>query len=321
MDLRTLRYFTVVAQELNITRAAQKLHMSQPPLSHQLRLLEEELGAPLFIRGKRRLQLTGEGAALLRRANELLDLAEKARQEVREMKSGIAGTLDLGMVEGRAPFLCARWIAGFRDEFPLVRYRLWNGSSDDVLDRLQKGLADLAVIAAPYDTEHLDGFVVGEEPWVAILPRGNPLAALPGDSIPLARLVGQPLIVPSRRSRIQAIRQGFGEIGAEPEILCEMSNYLDAVALTEQGVGVSIFPQTTYTPNDLVVSRVITGPARRAQYVLVRPRGRRPTALAQAFLDYVQDFLAEDRIHSERFRVREGHSGAPRWEAPPPLLG
>lgn len=76
MDLRTLRYFTVAAQELNITRAAQKLHMSQPPLSHQLRLLEEELGAPLFVRGKRRLQLTEEGAALLRRANELLDLAE-----------------------------------------------------------------------------------------------------------------------------------------------------------------------------------------------------------------------------------------------------
>ena len=320
MDLRTLRYFTVAAQELNITRAAQKLHMSQPPLSHQLRLLEEELGAPLFVRGKRRLQLTEEGAALLRRANELLDLAEKARQEIREMKNGIAGTLDLGMVEGRAPFLCARWIAGFRDEFPLVRYRLWNGSSDDVLDRLQKGLADLAVIAAPYDTEHLDGFVVGEEPWVAILPRANPLAALPGDSIPLARLVGQPLIVPSRRSRIQAIRQWFGEIGAEPEILCEMSNYLDAVALTEQGVGVSIFPQTTYTPNDLVVSRVITGPARRAQYVMVRLRDRRPTALAQAFLDYVQAFLAEDR-NSERFRVRKDHSGVPRWEAPPPLLG
>ena len=100
-----------------------------------------------------------------------------------------------------------------------------------------------------------------------------------------------------------------------------MSNYLDAVALTEQGVGVSIFPQTTYTPNDLVVSRVITGPARRAQYVMVRLRDRRPTALAQAFLDYVQAFLAEDRIHSERFRVRKDHSGVPRWEAPPPLLG
>ena len=96
---------------------------------------------------------------------------------------------------------------------------------------------------------------------------------------------------------------------------------LDAVALTEQGVGVSIFPQTTYTPNDLVVSRVIIGPARRAQYVMVRLRDRRPTALAQAFLDYVQAFLAEDRIRSERFRVRKDHSGVPRWEAPPPLLG
>ena len=305
MELRTLRYFITVAQELNITRAAEKLNMSQPPLSNQIRGLEEELGVRLFIRGKRRLTLTDEGSLLLRRAVQLLDLADKTRQELATMKDGVSGTICLGMVEGRAPYLSARWIAGFREEFPLVRYSLWNGSSDDVLDRLHKGLADLAVIAAPYDTEHLEGFSVGREPWVAVLSRNHPLARQPGDQLPLSALVGQPLIVPSRKSRIEAIRDWFGEIGAEPDILCEMSNYVDAVALDEQNVGVSIFPQTTYTPNDLVVSKVITQPARQAEYVLVWIKEQRPSGLVQAFIDYVQDFLEEDKIHSRRFRVRE----------------
>lgn len=305
MELRTLRYFITVAQELNITRAAEKLNMSQPPLSNQIRGLEEELGVRLFIRGKRRLTLTDEGSLLLRRAVQLLDLADKTRQELATMKDGVSGTICLGMVEGRAPYLSARWIAGFREEFPLVRYSLWNGSSDDVLDRLHKGLADLAVIAAPYDTEHLEGFSVGREPWVAVISRNHPLARQPGDQLPLSALVGQPLIVPSRKSRIEAIRDWFGEIGAEPDILCEMSNYVDAVALAEQNVGVSIFPQTTYTPNDLVVSKVITQPARQAEYVLVWSKEQRPSGLVQAFIDYVQDFLEEDKIHSRRFRVRE----------------
>ena len=277
MELRTLRYFTVVARELNITRAAEKLNMSQPPLSNQIKALEEELGVQLFIRGKRHLELTEEGALLLRRAVQMQELADKTRQELASLREGMTGTIYLSMVEGRAPFLAAQWIAGFREEFPLVRYNLWNGSSDDVLDRLRKGLADLAVIAAPYDTEHLEGFPVGQEPWAAMLHPDHPLAKEPGDTIPLSSLVGEPLIVPSRKSRIESIRRWFGEIGAEPQILCEMSNYMDAAALSSQGVGVSIFPQTVGVSNGLVVSKVVTQPARQAEYILVWNKGQAPT--------------------------------------------
>ncbi len=294
MELRSLRYFTVVARERTITRAAELLRMSQPPLSSQMQNLEEELGVPLLIRGKRRLKLTPEGELLQRRAQEILDLAEKTGEELRSMREGMSGTIALGMVEGRAPYLAARFIAGFRQEFPRVRYDLWNGSSDDVLDRLHKGLADLAIIAVPYDEERLEGFSVGSEPWVAILPKSHPLAQMEGEEMPLRSLVGEPLIVPSRKSRIRAIRQWFGEIGAEPDILCVMSNYLDAVALTEQEVGISIFPQTTRTPNALLTSKVITQPARRAEYVLVWDKERRPTALAEEFTNFVRDILEEE---------------------------
>lgn len=88
MDLRTLRYFTVVAEELNITHAAERLCMSQPPLSNQMKALEEELGTKLFIRGKRQLQLTDAGRLLLLRATQILDMTEKAQHEVMSLEGG-----------------------------------------------------------------------------------------------------------------------------------------------------------------------------------------------------------------------------------------
>ena len=294
MELRTLHYFTVVAQELNITRAAEKLNMSQPPLSNQIKALEEELGVQLFIRGKRHLELTEEGGLLLRRAVQIQELADKTRQEIASLREGMTGVIYLSMVEGRAPFLAARWIAGFREEFPLVRYNLWNGSSDDVLDRLHKGLADLAVIAAPYDTEHLEGFPVGREPWIAMLHPDHPLAQTVGDTIPLSSLAGEPLIVPSRKSRMDAIRRWFGEVGAEPHILCEMSNYMDAAALTSQGVGISIFPKTVDVSNGLVVSKVVIQPSRQVEYILVWNRGQPPSGLTREFIHFVQENLRND---------------------------
>lgn len=294
MDLRSLKYFTVVAQELNITRAAEKLNMSQPPLSNQLKALEEELGVTLLIRGKRHLQLTEAGNLLLRRANQILELADKTRQELTDLKDGLSGTISIGIVEGRAPFLVSRWISGFREEFPRIQYSLWNGSSDDVLDRLYRGLVDIAVIAAPYDTEHLEGFQVGREPWVAIIPAGHPLAKVEGKQISLSSLAGEPLIVPSRKSRVDAIRKWFREIGEEPNIICEMSNYLDAVALSERGVGISIFPQTTYTPNALLVTKVITDSERQVEYVLVHSKQLLPSPLINEFLNFVHDSIEED---------------------------
>ena len=121
----------------------------------------------------------------------------------------------------------------------------------------------------------------------------------------LRELVGEPLIVPQRKSRIEAIERWFSGIGAGVDILCTLSNYLDAVALVEQNAGIAIFPQTTYTPNRHVVSRVIVEPAKMAEYVLVWNRGQQPTGVAGEFIQYVQDFLEEDRIHQERFRVKE----------------
>ena len=311
MDFRSLKYFSVVAQELNFTRAAQKLNMSQPPLSNQIKALEDDLGVQLFIRGKRHLQLTEAGSLLLHRTNQMLSLADKTRADLAHMESGLSGTISLGMVEGRAPYIAARFISGFREEYPMVKYQMWNGSSDDVLEHLARGLSDLAVIAYPFDNEHLGSIVIGKEPWIALIPKDHPLAKEEGDYVTLDHLADYPLIVPRRSSRIEAIVKWFDGIGREPNIICEMSNYIDAVALTEQNVGISIFPQTTYTPNVHVVSKVITDPAKYVEYVLVWPKEQRLSPLIQEFLNYVSDFMEEDRIHTERFQVKESEFQIP----------
>ena len=304
MDLRTLRYFVTAAEELNITRAAERLNMSQPPLSNQIKALENELGAQLFIRGKRHLKLTEAGSLLYRRAVQLLELAEQTSQEIQSL-NGLNGTVNVSVVDGRAPFLLSRWIAGFRAEFPEVTFRLWNGGGDEVLERLNRGLADLAVVAAPYDTENLEGFPVSREPWVAMIPAGHPLAREEGETIPLRALVGEPLIVPSRSSRVSALRKWFAEIDAEPNIVCELSNYLDAEALTEQAVGICIFPQTTYTPNRMLVKKVIVDSARQVEYMLVWAKRQRRSELVEEFINFVRDSLEEEKEHRQPYHMPE----------------
>ena len=293
MDLRGLHYFSVVAEELNFTRAAQRLSMSQPPLSNQIRALEEELGTPLFLRGGRTLQLTEAGKVLYRRASQLLDLAERTQEEVSSLAMGLSGTLCLGSVAGLAPFLAARWLAGFREEYPLVRFETVNGSSDDIIDQIQRGYIELGLIAAPYDDEHLEGIPVGDEPWCAIMSRRNPLAAEPEKPLPLKELAGQPLIVPHRRSRVDEIRSWFQQAGAEPTIIGEHSNYVDVLAMASADVGISIFPQTAPETMPGIVCRRIVEPSHQARYLLVRKRNTSISELSQAFLDFVTDDLQE----------------------------
>ena len=293
MDLRGLHYFAAVAEELNFTRAAQRLCMSQPPLSNQIKALEEELGTPLFLRGGRTLQLTEAGKVLYRRASQLLDLAERTQEEVSSLAMGLSGTLCLGSVAGLAPFLAARWLAGFREEYPLVRFEIVNGSSDDIIDQIQRGYIELGLIAAPYDDEHLEGIPVGDEPWCAIMSRRNPLAAEPEKPLPLKELAGQPLIVPHRRSRVDEIRSWFQQAGAEPTIIGEHSNYVDVLAMASADVGISIFPQTAPETMPGIVCRRIVEPSHQARYLLVRKRNTSISELSQAFLDFVTDDLQE----------------------------
>lgn len=289
MDLRTLSYFVTVAEELNITRAAEKLHMSQPPLSSQIKSLEQELETVLFIRGKRFLQLTDSGRLLYRRAKEILSLADKASGEIISMSRGLTGTVSIGLVEGSAPNIAAEWIERFGAQYPGVRFRIMDGNSDSLIAELRSGIINLAVITAPCDHSLLHCVPVGKEKMTAFMSRENPLAGIGGDALDLCLLRDQPLIVPSRKAVIDMIYKWFKEIGSEPRIVCEMDNYLDVAALAGRNVGISIFPKTAYVLNPGIVAKEIQNPERYVEYNFVWLKGRPLPSIEEAFIDFVKE--------------------------------
>ncbi len=295
MELRTLTYFVTVAEELNITKAAQILHISQPPLSAQIKNLEDELGTPLFIRGKRHLTLTDAGQLLYQRAKDILNLSEKASSEISALSRGMSGTVSIGLVEGMAPDIAAEWFAGFLTEHPGVRFRILDGNSDDLIEKMRGGLIGLAVITSPYDQQLLNSFHVGQEKMVALMNRSHPLASCGKAVLDVEDLRDEPLIVPSRKAHIEEIRRWFREIQAAPDILCEMDNYLDAAALAGRGIGISIFPQTAYIMNDSLVSREISGPDKDVEYLFVWRKGHPLPTVEERFIDYVKELYRQEK--------------------------
>lgn len=291
MELRVLKYFVTVAEELNITRAAEKLNISQPPLSNQIRALEEELDTVLFIRGKRHLLLTESGQLLYRHAKEILSLSEKTSNEIRQMGKNISGTISIGLVEGSAPDIASKWIESFIRKYPDIKFRIMDGNSDELIERLRSGLINLAVITSPCDQTLLNSFKVGQEKMTAFMSKDNPLSQLPGETIDLSLLKDQSLIVPSRESINDMIYEWFKEIKAEPRIVCKMDNYLDVAALAGCNVGVSLFPKTSYVLNQQIVAKEIVNSGRLVEYLFVWLKGK-PLPLAdEAFIDFVRKSL------------------------------
>ena len=284
MELRTLRYFVTVAEELNITRAAMLLNISQP-LSQQLKKLEEELDTVLFVRGKRRLTLTESGRLLYQRAKDILSLSEKAEAEIRSLKAGMTGTVSIGLVEGMAPDIAGEWFAGFLKEHPQVHFRILDGNSDDLIEKMRGGLIGLAVITSPYDQQLLNSFAVGQERMAALMRHDHPLTER--SSLTIADLLPEPLIVPSRKAHVDNIRRWFRGTG-EPNIICEMDNYLDAAALAGRGVGISIFPQTSYIQNEYLIKKEIVAPDTAVDYLFVWRKGHQLSLLEETFIDYVK---------------------------------
>ena len=294
MELRHIRYFMAVAEELNFTKAAEKLHMAQPPLSRQIQDLEKELGARLFHRTPHMLKLTEEGVLFSQYAVQILELARRSAEGIRELHTGLTGTLYLASVEGHAPRLISEWIAGFHKLHPHVQYDLWNGSSDEVTDRVTKGICDLGIITSPYSTEGLSVLPVYDEPWVAILPKDHPLALEDGDTIRLEKLSPFELIIPSRRSRLQEITGWFELSGNRPHILCRISNTLNAYMLVEQGVGIAIYPASANdirTPDSICIRR-ITDPSVTVSYALIWKKNQNLSHAAEALIRYVRDGMS-----------------------------
>lgn len=291
MELRHLRYFLVLAEELNFTRAAERLLIAQPPLSRQIKDLEEELGTPLFIREHHSMRLTEEGVLFREYASRIVSLSDQSVSDIKNISRGVQGTLYLAEVEGKGPRLMAEWIAGFSEIYPEVKYTLWNGNSDEVVNRIHKGLSDVAVIMEPYDPQGIHSVHVYSEPWIAMCRTDHPIASRKSDSISVSQLAGEDLIIPSRGSRLQEIMDWFGDTEDKPVIRARIANMITAYELCRKGLGIAIYPaaaEDIVRDRDEICIKTIKNRKIRASYVLIYSDDHPLSELARRFVEYIR---------------------------------
>lgn len=241
MEIRVLRYFLAVAREESISRAAEYLHITQPTLSRQLMDLEKELGARLLIRGKRnrRIMLTEEGMLLRRRAEEIVELADKTEAEFLAGDEMISGEIYIGGGETDAMHIIARTAKEIQETYPDIRYHLFSGNADDVTERLDKGLLDFGILIGTADVEKYDYIRLPfTDTWGVLMRRDSPLAS--HDSIRPEDLSDLPILGSRQAVMRNELSGWYGSDFERLNIVMTYNLIYNAAIMVKEGLGYAL---------------------------------------------------------------------------------
>lgn len=217
MDIKTLQYFLAIAREESITKAAEFLNMTQPPLSRQMKELEEELGKRLFIRGSKKITLTADGLLLQKRAEQMVALMDKTISELTSPDEIIAGDILIAAGETENISIIASIAKKLSSKYPYIKYRLYSGDSQFVKDRLNDGLVDFGLVIGTSTIEKYDYIKLPvTDSWGIIMKETDELATF--DSISSKQLKGRPLILSHQAAENSAIMTWFKSNGIKPNI-------------------------------------------------------------------------------------------------------
>jgi DNA-binding transcriptional LysR family regulator len=289
VELRQLRYFVAVAEELHFRRAAARLHISQPPLSQQIARLEDELGLRLLERTRRRVELTPAGEAFLRDARATLAELDVAVSTARAIDAGQEGVLRVGFVGSALLSIVPPTVQRFRRTRPGVEIELRERSTVEQLRAVSTGLVDVGLVRPPIETdESLHTEVVMRERTVAAIPEDHPLARL--RRVPLRRLAGQPLVLFPRRQAPGYHDLLIGRLaatGSTPQIAQYAPEMMTIIGLVAAGIGVSPVPASVaHLAIDGVTYRPLSGAPDTELVAVTRAAEESPA---------VRAFLAEAR--------------------------
>ncbi len=244
MELRHLRYFVTVAEELNLTRAAARLRVAQPALSRQIHDLEDELQTPLFERSRSGVQLTRAGRAFYKRSRAILTQAAEATNEARSAGGVISGRLAVGFPAGLPLNYLAPLIAAFRTAHPQVEFEFFHGLSPDQVKALRDGRIDVGFVMLPLHEEGVEQRVIWRVPFKVVLPAKHPLAKR--REFALADLRHEDFVFCTRESRPEFYDEFFRQCanaGFHPRVVSEVGGYpTNMLGLVSVGVGISVLP-------------------------------------------------------------------------------
>ncbi len=243
MEFRVLRYFLTVAREGSITAAANSLHLTQPTLSRQLQDLEKELGQKLFIRGKYKVSLTPEGMMLRKRAEEIVDMVEKTEADFRSIKDIIGGDIYIGCGETDSMKHIAYVMKDIQSRYPDIKFHIYSGNAEDVIEKLDKGLLDFGVLIQPIDLSKYDNISLPDKDvWGVIARKDSPVANK--KAVTLEDLTGVPLLASRQMSKKYSADSGFldwfGEEFDNLNIVATYNLVYNAAIMVEAGMGYAV---------------------------------------------------------------------------------
>ncbi len=291
MELRVLQYFLVVAREENITKAASLLHITQPTLSRQLMSLEEELGVKLFRRGKHSIVLTEDGMLLRRRAQEIVDLAEKTAKELMHGEEAVSGEISIGCGETQNMKPLAEIMASFQQKYPDVSFHIYTAIADDVKERLENGTLDMGLLLEPVEISRYHYVRMPlKEKWQVLMRRDSRLAKK--EKIRPEDLVGVPLIMARRQSVRNQLENWFGYDREKLRIVstCNISHYNQSV-MVESGIGVALVMDFSCNQETLCMRPF--NPRIESGCVLVWKKNLALSPVLKRFIEYTKEYLAE----------------------------
>ena len=286
MTLKQLKYFTAVAEERQITAAAKKLHIAQPPLSYQLAALEEELGVRLVKRGPRNAELTDAGELLYRRAQQILAMTASAAHETGSCGRGMRGVLSIGTVSSSGGVIPNRNMLAFVENYPEVRFEVHEGNTFSILSLLEKGIVDLGVVRTPFQSEQFHCRYSEPEPMAAVMPAGRVCGG--EDGVTLRELAKQPLILYRRFETF--ILEAFADENLDPFVCCLNDDARTTYTWALKGFGVGIVPRSELSVlnpvnlvcRDILCEKLVT------RVAVIWERGRYLSPLAHRFVDLFQ---------------------------------
>lgn len=249
MEIRVLRYFLEIARESSMSRAAETLHVSQPTLSKQMKELESELGKKLFHRGSTSVSLTDEGMLLRKRAEDILTMVDKTTSEFRELDNITGGEVHIGCAESHQIKYLAWVIKDFKEAYPRFRYHLTSGNTEQVVERLDRGLIDFAFIVEPPNLERYNHIEIpGTDIWGLAIRKDHPLAEK--EEIVFADLIGIDLICSEQGMKFD-IARWCGENADQLNLSGTINLCYNGGIFVEEGLGGMLtFDRLVNTDND-----------------------------------------------------------------------
>lgn len=297
MDIRLLRYFTVLADELHFGRAAVRLHMSQPPLSQQIRLLEAELGTPLFLRTQRRVELTAAGSMLKEQLPLVFSQLEKALDLTRQAGRGHMGKLEIGVISSVMFGIVPRLLRVFHERYPNVSWNLNELTPAEQMEALREKRLDVCFFRTDQNNmSHLVSEALSREAISVVLASGHRLAGR--EKIRLADLADESFVFFGLdRSQFAAyLRQCCIEAGFIPNIRQQVVEVQTLLSLVKEGFGVALLPASTgLGGHDGVVYRALTRPA-PTTVLYVTYRKEEPSPALQTFLETARELSALELV-------------------------